>query len=374
MEKIKLIKPSFSYSDIESDFKNIFGSGIFSNGPYCKKFSCALSEFTGASHAYLTSSCTTALWMCLKLLGVGPGDEVPVSDFSFPASANVIEDLGARPIFVDVCKDTFNMCPKELEAKFSSRTKAVMFVDSFGNPSNLLEVKAQCAERNIPLIEDAACAIGSSIEGVRCGQIADLTCFSFHPRKLINCGEGGAILTNNNKWAESLEVQLQHGSVAADFRREFVALGYNFRLSELQAALGLRQLQELDALTAERNKICSSYNSALAPLGFILQHVAPHAFSNRQSIVFIVPKNVDRNGMIQHLRHCGIESSIGTYSLSGTQYNINKYGFPNRVSIFLQDNTLTLPCYKSINTDKVIEAVMRMPTTSPTNSSKHQHY
>jgi dTDP-4-amino-4,6-dideoxygalactose transaminase len=358
MDKIKLIMPSIEYRDVEADFRSIFDSNWFSNGEYGRKFSTSLAEYTGARHAFLTSSCTTALWMCLKLLGVGPGDEVPVSDLSFPASANVIEDLGATPVFVDVCEKSFNMLPEKLEEKLTERTRAVMFVDAFGNPTNLSEIKELCETRGIPLLEDAACALGSAIGERRCGNIADLTCISFHPRKLLNCGEGGAILTNDDTWAKELEIKLMHGSIAGNGPgREFVGLGYNFRMSELQAALGLRQIPLLDDIATERNSITNRYAQALKPLGFTLQHVDGNALSNRQSVVFLTPESIDRNQLISALTDRGIESTLGTYSLSGTRYNRNKYGTPNPISMKIQDRSLTLPCFVGVDVDRVVAGV-----------------
>jgi len=186
--QVRLAKPYITFDEVKDDFREVFESGIFTRGRHVEAFAHQLAGYTGAQHAFLTTSATTALWMCLKLLNVSQGDEVIVSDFSFPASANVIEDLGAVPVFADVDPDTFNMLPTELEQKITQRTKAVMFVDAFGNPSGVTEIKAICEQHKLPLIEDAACAIGSAEHGRRCGPIADLTCFSFHPRKLLSTG------------------------------------------------------------------------------------------------------------------------------------------------------------------------------------------
>ena len=198
---IKLIKPYISYSDVESEFKEIFESGMFTRGKYVEQFATTLKEFTGAKYAFLASSATTALSVCLRILEIGQGDEVICSDFSFPASGNVIEDTGAKPVFADVSLETYNMLPAELEKKITSKTKAVILVDALGNPSGAHRILEICRSKNIPLIQDSACAIGSSENGIPVGNIADLTCFSFHPRKLLTTGEGGAITTNNAEYA-----------------------------------------------------------------------------------------------------------------------------------------------------------------------------
>lgn len=158
----------------------------------------------------MTTSATNGLGLALRVLGVGVSDEVIVSDFSFPATANVVEDLGAIPVFADVSLDTFNMSPSFLESRISAQTKAVIFVDALGNPSGIHQVKEVCRDHKLPLVEDAACAIGSAELGARCGNIADLTCFSFHPRKLLTTGEGGAITCNSDRYAADLAVKLNH--------------------------------------------------------------------------------------------------------------------------------------------------------------------
>jgi perosamine synthetase len=292
------------------------------------------------------------------MLGVGPGDEVIVSDFSFPATANVVEDLGARPVFADVSLDTFNMLPDAMTARVTPRTKAVIFVDAFGNPSGLSEMQRRCTEMGLPLIEDAACAIGSSENGRRCGSIADVTCFSFHPRKIICTGEGGAILTNKEEWSRWLEVKLNHG--ASGMRGpglDFVDFGYNFRLPELAAVMGLKQLAKLEAIVTTRNLIRDTYIAALTPLEYVAQHFVPGVRSNVQSLVFRVPQRVDRNGVIQALRERGVESTIGTYALSSTRYYAQKYADVQPNAARLEQTTITLPCFDGVDVEQVIAAM-----------------
>lgn len=180
MDKVKLIKPYVSFPDIEAEFREIFDSGIFMRGKFVEQFAEDIKSYTGAEHCFLTTSATTSLWLCLKLLGIGPGDEVVVSDFSFPATANVVEDLGARPVFVDVCPNTYNMTTETLAASVSKATKGIIFVDALGNPSELHAIKEQAQSLDIPLIKDAACALGSAIS-TNYAQWADwLTAKLFH--------------------------------------------------------------------------------------------------------------------------------------------------------------------------------------------------
>jgi perosamine synthetase len=345
---IRLVKPYITYKDIEEDFKQIFKSGIFTKGEYVKSFKEEMIRYVGSKYCFFTTSATTALTMALKTVDVGMGDEVIISDFSFPATVNVVEDLGAIPIFADVDLDTYNMKTEELEKKITSKTKAVIFVDALGNPSGLLEIKEICEGYKIPLIQDSACAIGSSINGIKVGNIADLTCFSFHPRKMVTTGEGGAIVTNNENYAQFLEVKLNHGAVLDNGKLDFVTYGYNYRLPELQAAMGIAQLKKLDAVIKSRNKIKKEYELELTPLGFIPQSIDVNVVHNIQSIVFLVPTSINRDELIKFLYTHNIESTLGTYCLSNTTFYKRKYHNVQKNSVFLEENTITLPCYEGI--------------------------
>lgn len=357
MSQIRLMKPYIGFDEVESEFREIFASGIFTRGQQVETFRAELAAYTGARHAFLTTSATTSLWVCLKLLNIGAGDEVIVSDFSFPASANVIEDVGAIPVFADVCPNTFNMRPEILDALISPRTRAVIFVDALGNPSGLTEIKQICSKHGIPLIEDAACAIGSAEQGARCGGIADLTCFSFHPRKLISTGEGGAITTNSDAWAAWLTVKLAHGAKGMKgMALDFVDYGYNFRMSELQAVMGRKQLAKIDSIVQTRNAIRERYIEQLTPLGFVPQAIGDRVRYNVQSLVFKVPTGCDRDQLITRLRG-QVETTIGTYALSSGSYFLNKYHTVQPIAAQLEATTITFPCYDGLDVDQVAAAV-----------------
>tara|TARA_B100000212_G_scaffold340234_1_gene320358 strand:+ start:4681 stop:5775 length:1095 start_codon:yes stop_codon:yes gene_type:complete len=358
MEKTRLIAPYIKYEEVEEDLKEIFATGIFSSGTYGELFKKELSNSLKVNYAHLTTSATTALWISLKMFGINNSDEVIVSDFSFPATANVVEDLGAKPVFADVSLDTFNMNPKELERLISSKTKAVIFVNALGNPSGIKEIFDICKSYKIPLIEDAACAIGSKIEGYNCGTFSDISCISFHPRKLICTGEGGAIITNNETWSKWLEVKLKHGaSSRTDYGLIFSDFGYNFRLSEIQSLLGYVQLKKLKQIISERNKIRDTYIKYLYPLGFVPQKIEKGALFNCQSIVFKIPKGINRNKLINFLKTQGIESTLGTYSMSSNSYFLDKYKVICKNSNFLEKNTITFPCFNGVNLIPIINTI-----------------
>ena len=358
MNNVRLMKPYITFEEVEADFRGVFDSGIFTRGQHVEAFRRELADYTGARHVHMSTSATTALWVCLKLLNIGPGDEVVVSDFSFPATANVVEDLGATPVFVDVSLETYNVVPQSLEKLLTPRTKAVIFVDALGNPSGLHAIAALCRSRGIPLIEDAACAIGSAESGRRCGAIADLTCLSFHPRKLLSTGEGGAIITDNDQWSQWLDVKLAHGARGTKGPGlDFIDYGYNFRLSELQAVMGRKQLARLDGIVDERNQIRDQYRARLEPLGFKAQVLGADVRYNVQSLVFVIPEGCDRNGLIAALREWGIESTLGTYALSATTYYTRRYGVINPNARWLESNTITLPCFSDVDIAFVCDAI-----------------
>lgn len=350
---IKLIKPYISFEEVEAEFRAVFESGWFTKGPNVEKLKQALVGYTGAKYAHLTTSATTALSTSLKLLDIKPGDEIIVSDFSFPATANVVEDLYAVPIFADVDPSTFNMSPKELERRISKRTKAVIFVDSLGNPSGQHTIKEICKSKGLPLIEDAACGLGSSERGVKCGKMADLTCFSFHPRKLLSTGEGGAIMTDREEWNESLNIKLEHGSKFENGKFDFIDHGYNFRLPELQAVMGIVQIKKLDSIVASRNRLRAAFIERLEPAGFIAQTVNSDVVYNVQSLVFLVPEGVSRDGLVVHLKSQGIEATLGTYCLSGCTYFRNRYHDVQPVAESLQARTITFPCHDDVDPNVV---------------------
>lgn len=358
MDKLSIIRPSLELDEILDDFKYIIDTGIFTSGKYVEDFKNLLIDITMAKYSHPCSSATTALWIALKLLKIQKGDEVLISDFSFPATANVVEDLGAKPVFVDVKLDTFNMDPDNLEKRLSKKTKAVIFVDALGNPSGISDIKKICRKYEIPLIEDAACALGSSENGIFCGNIADITCFSFHPRKIICAGEGGAILTNNSVWNSELETKLAHGARRTkDGSLDFVNFGYNFRMSELQAALANVQLRKLDSIIQTRQAVYQQYCKSLIPLGFLPQKIYDMVHYNTQSACFIVPSEFGRDELIEGLRSQNIDCSIGTYSLSATTYYMQKYNDIQQNANFLAKNTVTLPCFDGVDVERVVNFI-----------------
>ncbi len=360
MDKIKLIEPYIAFDQVETELKDIFSSGQFTRGKHVLQFADDLKQYTQAKHAFLVTSATTALTLSLKALDIKAGDEVLVADFSFPATANVVEDLGAKPVFVDVKIDTFNMCPEDLQKKISAKSKAVIFVDTFGNPSGIEAIIEICRQANIPLIEDAACAIGSSSRGIKTGNLADITCFSFHPRKLLCTGEGGAVLTNSDSYANFMESKLMHGAKGTrGLGMDFVTYGYNYRMSEIQALLGHTQLKHLDKIVLSRQESFDLYGNKLSALGFKPQQSASDCHHNIQSVVFTIPETIDQIELARYLAEHAIESTLGTYCLSGTTYYKNTYNDVQANAWWLENNTITLPCHDNVDIERVCETIQQ---------------
>jgi perosamine synthetase len=249
------------------------------------------------------------------------------------------------------------MLADDLESKITTKTKAVIFVDALGSPIGIHEIKKICQKHNLPLIEDGACAIGSSEFGVKCGNIADITCFSFHPRKLLTMGEGGAITFNDSKYVEFFDIKLNHGAVVNDGKFDFVDYGYNYRVPELQCVMGIKQLKKLDDIINSRNSIRNEYIKSLEPLGFKVQIVSDDIIYNVQSLVFKVPQNLSRDELIKYLKENGVETTIGTYCLSGTTYYKNKYDSVQTNAKILEENTITFPCYNNVDIKYIVEKI-----------------
>ena len=357
---IRLIKPYISFDDVKEEFKGILDSGILTRGEFSRELPKSICSYTGARYAFNATSATTALAASLEILNVGIGDEIIVSDFSFPASVNVIEACGATPVFADVDLQTYNMLPEQLEKKITPRTKAVIFVCALGNPSGIDKIAEICKKSGVVLINDAACAIGSSVNGIPVGNLADLECFSFHPRKLLTAGEGGAITTGNSEYAKMLEIKLLHGADVVDGHMDFVTYGYNYRLPEMQCLMIIKQLAKLDEIVKRRIETQMRYKELLEPLGFKAQIHDDNTVHNMQSVVLLVPEGIDRDSLIDKLRLEEIESTIGTYCLSNCTYYKNKYDDLQPNSLYLEQNTLTLPCYDGIDAPYVADAIKRL--------------
>jgi len=322
---IPIIRPVMDERELEAAGRPIL-SGWVTQGPEVAAFEREFAAALGAAHACAVSSCTTALHLALLAAGVRPGDEVITASHSFIATANSIRYCGARPVFVDIEPETFNMDPALVEPAITERTRAILCVHQMGMPCDLKAILAVARRHSLPLIEDAACAIGSEIlwNGAweKIGKPrGDIACFSFHPRKLITTGDGGMITTSNAEWDRQFRLWRQHGMSVPDTVRHgarevifesYPELGYNYRMTDLQAAIGREQLKRLPEIVERRRFLAGRYRELLAGLpGLRLPEQPSWARSNFQSYCVRLPEECDQRAVMQFLLEQGIATRRG---------------------------------------------------------------
>jgi dTDP-4-amino-4,6-dideoxygalactose transaminase len=298
-------------------------SGWVAQGPRVAAFERALAQRVGAPHGVAVSSCTTGLHLALIAVGVGPGDEVVVPSLSFIATANVVKYVGADPVFADVELASLNLTVATVEAVLTDRTKAVILVHQAGMPADIVAMRALCEPRGIAIIEDAACAIGSTYEGQQIGVHSDLVVLSFHPRKVITTGEGGMIMTSRDDYAKQLRRLREHGmSVSAAERHsttkvifeEYLEVGYNYRMTDVQAAIGLVQLDKLDAIVARRREIANRYRAELSDIDGLLMHSDPTFGTTNYQSFWVLPaddSSVTQTEILEALLYQGVSARRG---------------------------------------------------------------
>ncbi len=351
---IRLIIPDLHFSTIRKDVQSILKSGMLTQGAYVKKFEKRLAQIVRARYAFSTTSATSALHLSLAALGIGPGDEVLVTDFTFPATANVVVQLGATPVLVDINPHDYTIDLADLKKKITKKTKAIIPVDTFGYPAPMNDIVRIARRHSIPVIEDAACAIGARIGKKRCGSFPTVGCFSFHPRKTITTGEGGMVTTNDPSLAQKIGILRNHGGVYKESKGyyEYVAAGYNYRMSEIQAALGLRQLPDLQKIITQRRRKAQRYSQLLRQHSDITAPVEENPrFHTYQSYVVQLAPHINRNSVIKAMRTQGIETTLGTYALHAQPFFQKQFGYhkgdlPNSLAAFNQ--TLTLPLHDKL--------------------------
>ncbi|XVS66746.1 DegT/DnrJ/EryC1/StrS family aminotransferase [Actinosynnema sp. CA-299493] len=302
-------------------------SGWVAQGPKVAAFEDAFARRVAALHAVATSSCTTALHLALHLLDVRPGDEVVVPSLSFIATANVVRHCGATPVFADVEPETGNLAAAGIEAVLTERTRAVVLVHQAGVPADVDAVRALCGPRGVTVVEDAACAAGSTYRGVPVGADAEVAAWSFHPRKLITTGEGGMLTTNDAEWAARARRLREHGTSMSAAERHsgggavverYLETAFNYRMTDIQAAVGLVQLSKLDAIVRRRRELAARYHELLADrLGDVpgLRPVRDpeHGATNYQSFWVVLPEDapVARDDVLVGLAARGVSARRG---------------------------------------------------------------
>ena len=328
LSMLPIARPTLGEAELDA-VRRPLASGWLTQGPEVAAFEHEFAAFVGAPHACAVSNCTTALHLALRAAGVGAGDEVITVSHSFIATANAIRYCDAVPVFVDVRPDTYNIDPSRLEAVISSRTRAVLVVHQLGMPCELATIVQIARRHGLPVIEDAACAAGSEIlwEGAweRIGRPhGDVACFSFHPRKVMTTGDGGMLTTSHPEWDRQFRMWRQHSMSVPDTTRhasqrvvfeEYSEIGFNYRLTDLQAAIGRVQLQRLPGMVARRRDLARRYHELLAGIPDLQLPFEPSwARSNWQSYCVRLPAGCDQGRIMQSMLDEGISTRRGVMS------------------------------------------------------------
>jgi len=333
---IPIAKPYLTEEEAQSAYDTIL-TGWVTQGPKVEEFEKKFCEYTGAKYAAAVSNCTTALHLAMIISEIGEGDEVITPSMSYVASANCIKYVGATPVFGEVDRDTYNLNVEHAESLITEKTKALILVHQLGMPADIDAFRKLSDKYNIKLIEDAACAIGSSYKGNKIGSHSDIVCFSFHPRKVITTGEGGMISTNDESIYNKVKLLRQHGMSVNDRVRhdsgklifeDHIVLGYNYRMTDIQAAIGLKQIEKLDHIIEERRKIALKYFEELKDIECIELPVEKEGyFSNYQSFSIYLKKSarVSRNELMQQLLEEGISSRRGVLTAHRETSYLGKY-------------------------------------------------
>ncbi|WP_152228682.1 MULTISPECIES: DegT/DnrJ/EryC1/StrS family aminotransferase [Arthrobacter] len=373
MSRINVMKPWLGEEEAAA-LSEVIASGWIAQGPRTAQFEAAFGQRMEAGHAVAASSCTTALHLALVVAGVSPGDDVVVPSFSFIATANAPTYVGARPVFADVDPVTGNLTAETVQAALTPATRAVIAVDQGGVPVELAPLRALCDPLGITVLEDAACAAGSRYAGRPAGAGAEIAAWSFHPRKILTTGEGGMLTTSNPRWAARARTLREHAMSLSAAERSasilapaeaYTEVGYNYRMTDLQAAVGLVQLQRLDAVVRRRRELAAGYAKAFAEIEFLRPvEDPPWGESNFQSYwIEVLPGfGTDRNGVLEALGRQEISARRGIMAAHlEPAYRGRDTGTASlEVTERLSTGTLILPLFHEMTESeqaRVIEAV-----------------
>jgi perosamine synthetase len=358
---IRLTVPSIEEDDLKA-VEEVIASGFLVQGRHVAAFEQSVAEYVGAKYAVAVSNCTAALHLALLALDIRPSDLVVVTTYSWVATANVIELCGATPVFVDIQPDTFNMDPERLaetlkrlmsNPETARRVKAVLPVHTFGQMADMPAIMDLAGQYGLPVIEDAACALGAKWQGRQAGIWGLMGCFSFHPRKAITTGEGGMITTTDAGLARKLRALRNHGLDPEAASTDFVMPGFNYRMTEFQAALGSTQMTKLDRIIVARRKSAAYYDTLLTGTSVCPPSIPSDSWPVYQSYVVLLPElqSQRRAELIRLLKEQNVETNIGTWHMPLTTYFRTRYGyqpgdFPVTDRVFA--NSLTLPLYENL--------------------------
>ncbi len=363
MFNIPITKPYLGEEE-KQVVSQVIESGWVSQGPKVAEFEERFAEYVGARYAVATTSCTTALHAALAVSSLGPGDEVIVPSLSFIATANSVVYCNAIPVFADIDPETCNIDVEKIEGAITKKTKAIMPVHQMGLPADLDSIQKIANKYNLIVIEDAACAIGSEYKGKKIGGHGNIACFSFHPRKIITTGEGGMITTDDPEIAARLRRFRHHGMSVSDIERHvankiiietYPDLGYNYRMTDIQAAMGLEQVKRLPFIIKTRRQIAGIYDEELSKIPYVrVPQVPTYAFHNYQSywIELLESAPVDRNMLMSKLLEKGIATRRGIMAIHMEPYykGYSRLSLPTTEKITM--NTVLLPLYPTLSSEE----------------------
>ena len=337
----------------------VLDSGYLTEGAVTHELERTFADYVGVPHAIAVTSCTTGLELAFRAVGIGAGDEVIVPDYTYPATASAVAIVGATPVIVDIDEETQLISCAAAEAAITPKTRAICPVSLFGNPLDYDSLNRLKQAHNLYIIEDAACSIGATWKGQSVGAFADISVFSMHPRKFITTGEGGMITTANSQWAQWVNSYKHFGMSNTAAAREgvcFERMGSNYKLSNIQAAVGLGQMQDIDMLLAERRLLAENYN---ALLGSVSEVELPVITANGQHSwqTYVIRVN-NRDSIMKNMRAQGIEVQIGSYALHAhpafQSSPCRLHGdYPGSKAAFAQ--TLALPMYHRMTQDEQLQ-------------------
>lgn len=370
MSRVNVMQPWLGKAEIEA-VSRVINSGWVAQGPKVAEFEREFARVQQSEHAVATSSCTTALHLALVVAGVGPGDDVVVPSFSFIATANAPVYVGARPVFADVDATTGNLTSESVREALTPATRAVIAVDQGGVPVDLDSIRELCDPLGIVVVEDAACGAGSMYRGRPVGAGAEIAAWSFHPRKILTTGEGGMLTTPRADWADRARRLREHAmSVSAAARHErvlapaeeYVEVGYNYRMTDLQAALGLVQLTKLPEAVQRRREIARTYADAIAGIPGLRAVADPEwGESNFQSFWVEVGSEyrLDREGLLAFLAAADISARRGIMAahLQPAYAGRDTGDVPLPVTEHLTDTTLILPVFHEMTGAQQVRVV-----------------
>jgi dTDP-4-amino-4,6-dideoxygalactose transaminase len=314
-KKMKLIEPVVGKEEMRN-VSEVLRSGWLTEGSQVATFEERIKKYIGVNYAIAATSCTTAIELALRALKIGLGDEVVVPDFTHPATGNMVRWVGATPVLVDVDLFSYNVDPEEVEKAVTKNTRCILPVSWGGNPLDDRPLNETREKHDLFIVEDAACSLGAELHGKKTGTMADITCLSFHPRKIITTGEGGMAVTDNPDYAKRMGRLKKFGMETVEGEIKFTGAGTNYKLSDVLAAIGVAQMDKIDTIIQRRIELAKYYTELLAGVDAVRppeeKKNAKHTY---QTYAVYIEKNGIRDKIIEDLRKKGIETQIGTYAL-----------------------------------------------------------